>query len=192
MIEGSHIKFAKGIQKVKLTPEEEDKPLFIIREFNNKLIIMLQYIANPEMNICFYDNQLCFLLNAPPENLTVDLSEFLAKKNLKIVPYNSTSKNIKEFIKGSNIEILKGIKEIKKDKPSFTLIRDFDDSINISCSNYPHEINIVLYNKNQLIFSLGCGNAGNLTIDLSGFLTNNNLKIVPRNDIKVPEITEIG
>ena len=190
MIEGNSVKIVRGIEKVNLTPEEKEKPFFIVRDFDNKLIVTCQYIANPEMNICLYDNQFCFLLNSPPEDLMINLTRFLARKNLKIILYNFESKNLKNFIDGTYIKILEGNKVIKKDDRVCTVIRNFDDSLKISCSHYPQEINIVLYRNKQLIFSVGCGGNGNFTIDLTSFLENNNLKIVPNNDIKVPEITE--
>jgi hypothetical protein len=120
----------------------------------------------------------------------INLTRFLARKNLKIILYNFESKNLKNFIDGTYIKILEGNKVIKKDDIVSTVIRNFDDSLKISCFHYTQEINIVLYRNKQLIFSVGCGGNGNFTIDLTSFLENNNLKIVPNNDIKVPEITE--
>lgn len=190
MIEGNCVKIVKGIQKIDFSPEEARGAFFIIREFNDNLNIMCQNICDPQINICFYDNQLCFLINALYGTLTLDLSKFLAKKNLKIVPCNSLSKNTKDFIEGDKITIFKGYKKAKENDCSNIIIRDFNNYINISTSIATPEINIVLYNH-QLILSLGSG-SGNFTIDLSGFLANNNLKIAPVQDNKnLPEITDI-
>jgi len=195
MIEGSRMKFAKGIQKIDFSPEEERESFFIIREFDTNLNINCRYINAPEINICFYDNQFCFLINGLNGNLTLDLSKFLAKKNLKIVPCNSLSKIKKEFIDcNETVEVLTVNEKLKQEGNKCIIIKDFTNYLNISCKDsiLSPDINIILHNNNQLIISLGSMFA-NFTIDVSGFLANNNLKIVSMHDnIKVPEITDAG